>query len=441
MQGNTIQEEVNRILASMDGSGEQDDHEPEQTSPPESTEPVEDIYVFIVREHEEDEPDQPADDDVIETTLATQKPSLLALFPFFFALMLTGSSIAFQLYLALHPFTATITIIPKSQQVILSGTLQLGRLLNPITLSESQTVKTTGKGHQAARAATGYITFYNGSFSEQTVSAGTILTGSDGVQVVTDQQAFIPAESQTIPPALGNVTVSAHALIPGVRGNIPPGDVNQHCCFASLLAQNTRSFYGGQEERDFQTVAKTDIANAATPLKTILSSSIKRAFQGQLKEGEALLTLPCNPIISPDHQIGEEATRVTVSVSETCSAAAYNTDQLQRKALLLLSSQERRTLGARYSEVGSLHVTVTQATSRGTTPTLVFSSVSTWVYALSAKDQERIKALIAGKTKQEALQLLSSLPGIEHVAIAWRDDTKLPKDTRYIHLVLLIQNS
>jgi len=64
----------------MDTTGEQDDQE--QTSPPESTEPIEDIYVYIVRDHEE-EPDQPADDDVIETTLAQQKPSILALFPFF----------------------------------------------------------------------------------------------------------------------------------------------------------------------------------------------------------------------------------------------------------------------------------------------------------------------------------------------------------------------
>jgi hypothetical protein len=437
MQGKTMQEEVNSILASMDTTGEQDDQE--QTSPPESTEPIEDIYVYIVRDHEE-EPDQPADDDVIETTLAQQKPSILALFPFFFALMLTGSSIAFQLYLALHPFTATVTIVPKSQQVTLSGTLQLGRLLHPITLSESQTVPTTGTGHQDARSATGYITFYNGSFSEQIVSAGTILTGADGVQVVTDQQAFIPAESQTIPPALGNVTVSAHALIPGVRGNIRAGDINQHCCFASLLVQNTRGFYGGQDERDFQTVAKTDIAHAATPLKTILSASIKGAFQGQLKEGEALITLPCSPTISPDHQPGDESTQVTISVSEACSAAACNTGQLQRKALLFLTSQERRTLGAGYSEVGNLHVTVNQATIRGTTPTLVFSSVSTWVYALTAMDQEHIKALIAGKTKQEAMRLLSSLPGIEQVAIAWRDDTKLPKDTQYIHLILLIQS-
>ena len=85
-------------------------------------------------------------------------------------------------------------------------------------------------------------------------------------------------------------------------------------------------------------------------------------------------------------------------------------------------------------------VTVNQASRSAATPTLVFSSYSTWVYGVSAKMEERIKTLIAGKTKQEALQLLSSLPGVAQVAIAWSDDTNLPKDTHSIHLMLLTQN-
>jgi hypothetical protein len=434
MQGKTMHEEVNSILARMDGSGEQDDHEPEQTSPPESTEPIEDIYVLVFREKDEEEPDQPADDEVIETTIAHHMPSLLAIAIWFFAILLPLASIAFQLSLAFHPFIATITILPKSQQVTLSGTLQLGRLLNPISLSESQTVPTTGKGHQNARAAIGYITLYNGEFTSITVPAGTMLTGADGVQTITDQDATIPAAN---PPVFGQVTLSAHAVQPGSKGNIPAYDISQACCAPSVLAKNSYSFSGGQDERNFQTVAKADIDNAASPLKTTLSASINGAFQGQLKPGEKLIPLPCSPAISPDHQPGQEATRVTVSVSETCRAGAYNTDQLQREALLLLTSQARRTVGTDYHLAGKCKVMVNKATLRGATPTLVFSSVSTWVYGFNAKEQEHVKALLAGKTKQEALHLLQSLPGIASASIAWDENTKLPKDKRSLHLVLI----
>src|SRR5437016_4757813 len=173
MQGNNIQEEVNSILARMDGNGGEDEKAPEQSIPIEGPEPIQDIYVLVVREHEE--PDQPQETEIIETALATQKPSLLAIAVCFFALALPISSIAFQLYLAFHPFTATVTILPKSQVVTLSGTVQLGGILSPITLTHSQSVPTTGRGHQDARAATGFITFYNGQLQSITVAAGTIV--------------------------------------------------------------------------------------------------------------------------------------------------------------------------------------------------------------------------------------------------------------------------
>src|SRR5207248_10256245 len=150
----------------------------------------------------------------------------------------------------MNPPIATVTIIPKSQQVTLNGTLQLGRVLPPLTISQSQTTATTGKGHQPAERASGYITFYNGQFQSITIAAGTILTGSSGVQVITDQDAIIPAGN---PPCYGQVSVSAHVIIPGSKGNISAYDINQACCATSVLAKNINAFYGGQDERTYTT--------------------------------------------------------------------------------------------------------------------------------------------------------------------------------------------
>jgi hypothetical protein len=91
-----------------------------------------------------------------------------------------------------------------------------------------------------------------------------------------------------------------------------------------------------------------------------------------------------------------------------------------------------------------VHVSVTQATVTHAPTPLVFVSFharGTWVFAVGNKEQQQIKSRIAGKTRQEAVQLLASLPGIEHASIRWNgfgDDTKLPKNTRYIHIALLI---
>ncbi len=338
-----------------------------------------------------------------------------------------------QFYLIVNPFTVTVTLLAKSEQLTLQGTLQLGRVLNPITISQSQTTQTTGHGHQDARAATGSITFYNGQPAQQFVPAGTMLTGNDSVQVVTDADANIPAGN---PPAYGEVSVSAHASNSGSAGNIQALDINT--TVNAVFVKNLSAFSGGQDERDFQTVTKTDIANTASPLKATLAQSVQGALQGQLKPNEALVTPSCATTTTSDHQPGQEATTVKVTASETCSAIAYNSQELTDKVTQLLTSQAETKLGAGYSILENPHITVTSATASKQIM-LSFSSVSTWIYALSSADQQHIKNIIAGKNTEKALQLLAALPGIEHVSMhfaGFGDATRIPKDLAYIHLLI-----
>ncbi len=441
--------EVQEILANQDV--EENNRQPKtepHTERPDSQlqEPIQDIYVFIVREKEEDEEDAQVIDSTATTApdaqaRDTQKPS----YPHIYALsvvylVLLLSILTVQLWLLLNPPIVTITIVAQSQQITLTGTLQLGRVIAPITLTQSQTVPTTGKGHRDARSATGFITFFNGQFQSATVPAGTTVTGSDGVAIVTDQTAYIPAERQTIPPTLGQATVSAHALTPGVRGNIATGDVNQRCCAPSLLAQNTAPFHGGADERDFRTVTTHDLNEVATSLKTTLAQSMQAALQSQVQSGEALLTPACPPTVTADHQLGEEAVHLHVTVSETCSAVAYNSQELKGKVTDLLTRQAVQTLGTGYSLLGDIQVTVKQATiTHPTTVFLSYVSEGTWVYALTSQEQHRLKELIAGKSKRNALQLLQSLPGIQSASIVWNENTKLPNDINAIHFVILVE--
>jgi hypothetical protein len=439
-----LEDKIRRVLAGMDS---QERQEPETEIAPEDTESstraseeIQDIYVLVVRERESATAEPP--EDALETTLAPEHtetsepfdPGAIATGMFF--LFLVFSCLALQLNLAFNPFIATVTIIPTSQQISLNGTLQLGRLLHPITLSQSQTVTTTGTSHQDAKQAQGTVTFYNGQFASVTIPAGTILTGASGIQVITDQDALLPAGN---PPAYGQANVSAHALLSGTRGNIPAYDINQACCAVSVLATNTQPLTGGQNEWDFQTVAPADITTVATALKTTLAQSVSGAFQGQARNGEAVVTPICTPTVSSDHQPGQEARQVQVTASETCSAVAYDKDALQAQATALLSTQAATKLGTGYSLVGDVQVTVKRATvtQHNKPVVLSFNALGIWVYAVNGAEQQHLKSLITGKTKQEALQLLASLPGIEQASIRWGDDTKLPKNSKYIRVVVM----
>lgn len=440
---NHLEEQRQNLQAGMD---EQNVQEPRHTwqeletgiPGSEATEEMQDIYVLIIREREEEEENEA---QVVESTLALpRKPSLLPAYAICCSyLLLIASTLTFQLSCLFNPPVAIVTIIPTSQLVTLSGTVQLGRLINPITISQSQTTATTGKGHQDARSATGYLTFYNGQFQRVTIAAGTVLTGASGIQVVTDQDAMIPAGN---PPSYGQVSVSAHAVSPGGKGNIPAYDINQACCASSVLAKNVQPFTGGQDEREFQTVAQSDIATTATPLETAVTQSVNGALQGQLQPQEQVFILPCRPSVISDHQIGQEAKQVIVTVSQTCSAVAYSSQDLETKATAFLSTQVLQKPGTEYSLFGTAHVSVKQATiSHSSNVFLSFSASGTWVYGLSKPAQAQIKHLIAGKTTQQALQLLATLPGVQQVAIRFTgfgDATRLPKQSSLIYLAFIV---
>ena len=145
--------------------------------------------------------------------------------------MLLLTSIAFQVLLFLAQ-TSTITLVPVVRDLSTTATIMAApgtstgeyiraRLLPPLTLAQTKTTSATGKGHQDTEAAMGSITFYNCLFTSQTIAAGPALTGSDGIRVVTDQLAVIPAALATTPSTYGQVTVSAHALELGPQGSIP----------------------------------------------------------------------------------------------------------------------------------------------------------------------------------------------------------------------------
>jgi hypothetical protein len=96
----------------------------------------------------------------------------------------------------------------------------------------------------------------------------------------------------------------------------------------------------------------------------------------------------------------------------------------------LLTTQATTKLGAGYSMLENPQITVTSATPAKQV-ILSFTPVSTWVYALSSAEQKYMKKLIAGKTKEQTLQLLHSLLGIESASLQFAgfgDDTRIPKD-------------
>lgn len=332
-----------------------------------------------------------------------------------------------------HPI-ATVTIIPSVATVTATGTAEVqGRNLAPVTTSQAKTVPATGTGHQAARAAQGNITFYNGFTAAQTIPAGTLLQTASGVQVVTNEDAIIPAAN---PPTQGQATVMAHALQTGPAGNIRAYSVYGACCRAYILAANT-AFTGGQDARTFQAVTQSDIDNAQAALKTSLMQSMDATFRAQLQQGEAVTPPDCTLKTASDHKAGEEGTQVSVIVTASCRAYAYQTGDVQAQATRILAAAATQQLGNGYVVTGNPQVTVTGTSASGSLLRLALKTQGTMAYQFSQEQLQAIKHHITGMDKADAAAWLTHQRGVKAVSIDVSAGATLPQDTNAIRCTLL----
>jgi hypothetical protein len=376
------------------------------------------------------------------TSTARERP----LFPSFIVVLCLFLllDIADSALMALLTPTVTITVVPVAQTIAITGELDgaaIGtRIFPPLILSESQVASATGHRHRDATRATGFITFYNGQYSEQTVAAGTVLTTGDSVQIAIDEGADIPAAN---PPNLGQISVSAHAVQSGAQGDIPALGIDEPCCLPSVFAKNLSPFSGGQDARDFTVVTSADIQSVVAPLTRQLMQSEQAALGAHLAAGEALDTPTCTSAVSSDHRAGDEAAHVKVTVSETCSAVAYDANALQAAAARLLAATSSRRIGAHYYRVGAVRTVIDRLTMNDAHPGSIALAVrieGTYVYQLTQQEQRHLIERIAGQRKQSALYTLRSLPWVRNASITGiQDNALLPDDPSRIRLLFLYE--
>lgn len=446
---------VHHILAALDGQENQEDEVHHEDN-------LQTIHVYPVEGGIliTKEPIEPEDEKPIESNFLRNEPPIypknsakwesysFPLFILFLCLFLSLDMLS-SYFLVLSMPTATITIVPAAQEISTTAQIKLvpqnpgageivERELPTLTISQSKFVQATGKGHQIASFAQGNITFYNGLLTPQSIPAGTVLTGSDGVQVITSQDAFIPA---AMPPAEGVVTVPARAIHTGSQGNISARDINEPCCASAVLAVNLAQFRGGQDARDFTYATSQDLQKAASSLKTTVAASLESALRTELHAGEAFVTSTCTTIASSDHQVGQETSMVTVYVSERCIAVTYNSLALQDQATRIITSYAQKMLGVRFSLFGTIRIdilTVSFKNQNAGVARIALSMHGAWVYQFSAHQETQIKQLLVGKSREDAIKLLKAFPGIKRVSIAGiQDNNLLPTDTSRIHIVLL----
>jgi hypothetical protein len=247
-------------------------------------------------------------------------------------------------------------VSPKTEPTVSFRITIVGYRLPPVSKTISVPVQATGHGHVNATYAHGTITFYNGQTYTQMIPVGTILKGTDGVAVITDAQANIPPAAQTTPPTYGQVTVPAHALDSGTRGNIQAGAINMPCCVTSVIAQNSSSFTGGRDARDFLYLTQRDVTDALALLIPPMKVRTLAALTSTV-----MLEPTCSTVSSYHPAIDQETTTAVLTLTVSCTAISYDPTALQTHVRV----QEKQ-----FGDLSAMHITLVSITQRKGVPLL-----------------------------------------------------------------------
>ncbi len=322
--------------------------------------------------------------------------------------------------------TTTVTIVPdtktENNNYLIRGVQSnpdatkqevLARVVTVSSASQSKTVSATGVRQTPARAAIGTITFYNSLPNSVTVGV-TVFTLPNGVKFTNNVNATVPAANL---PLTGSITVNAHAITVGSAGNIAFKAYNGACCATGIAAING-VFIGGQDAQNYTFVQAGDIQGAINALQPSLLSEAESALKSQIRSNEQTAgATTCSPTAVSDHNAGDKASNVTVTVKVTCQAQVYDEKGTLALVTNLLKAKATNDYGTDYALAGNV---VTQAKVQSVTNgivNLLVSAKGIWVYQFTPARQLELKRLIVGKKASDAATILKSQKGVADASL------------------------
>ncbi|HEU5381798.1 MAG TPA: hypothetical protein VFV38_40780 [Ktedonobacteraceae bacterium] len=342
--------------------------------------------------------------------------------------------------------SATVTITPASHLVqnnyIITGvpggtTDTAKRQITARLLTQTSPTK-TATGHATgsipARQASGTLTFVNSTGSGITLGT-TVLSGKNGVQVRFNGPVFVPALSSSTP-------VNAVAVNSGAAGNIPALDIAQSCCASGIGVKNPSPFTGGQDGVPNSIIQQRDIDGAANPLVTSLSESTRTALQKDVKSNERVVngSFQCKSQVTHDHNVGDEAQTVNVSVSVNCTEEVYDMAAALQMARSFLQQQAQTdpALGSQYALDGQIVTSVLadSVTSAENQVNLEVNARGLWVYQFNDQLQHNMRQSLISLPKTQALNVLQHQMGVSAAKIEISSGSIMPDNASNIALVI-----
>jgi serine/threonine protein kinase len=410
----TTGQQATRALADQSYPSSDPDHSTSRRQPSGNTRPLSEPAIKIQREQ------PPRRRKLPLVPLITTVALVLLLVAIFVAASVQG-----PLLHLLGVSNTTVTLIPRAQNEsntytlsAVTGTPGTGQIQAHLLTSTAptQTATATATGSIPGTKATGQLTFINNTANAITIQSATI-KGNSGIPITFTGPFTVPANPPT-------VIVAGIAVNAGTAGNIPTLDISEACCAPNneIFVKNT-AFTGGQDAIADSKIQQADIDDAANPLVAAQTPTMQESLSGQVLSNERVVdgSNQCKPKITANHKAGDLARSATVQVAVTCSEEVYDSSALNETVAGLLQTQAQKDpqAGSAYTLQGKIALTVVSDIVVDATGLVKIQVQATglWVYHFSQTQLQQLARLIAGKSDNDARDLLLQQPGIKDVQL------------------------
>ncbi|MDO8659590.1 MAG: baseplate J/gp47 family protein, partial [Candidatus Parcubacteria bacterium] len=243
-------------------------------------------------------------------------------------------------YLLFIKATIEITIDPKiteqNKNVLISTISRTDPTENIIkgefvSVSEDGTVLTSATGKKdVGTKAKGAIAILSSLSDETTIKEGSIVTSSNGLQFIIDDNIKIASSSGLDDLKSSKANVTAKDL--GKEYNLPSGTKFTIGSFDSsqVVAKNDNPFSGGTK-KEVTVVSKTDETKLENDLTKQLEEKAKSELAKQIGQNKVLLPAFISSSLSKETlnvKVGDEATQVTLTGTVEYQGISYDRQDL-----------------------------------------------------------------------------------------------------------------
>ncbi len=363
---------------------------------------------------------------------------------------LAGTLLVAYVLAALFLTRATITLTVKRQPVsqdvtyallTSAGSAPAGAAFaiaaTPVAfdLTVEQSIPTTGIKTVGDGVAAGTIVVRNTTSSDVVIEAGTRFTSFEGTD-------FEFVETVTIPAAKGDgaqpgqAEATVRSTVPGTVGNRELGMLTG-MLRPGVYYSNRRSAITGGTDKSIPVVAEADIATLQQRALQALETEARGRTLGSGQMIEPGSVQATDVSYTFDHQLGEEAMRLSVKATARIVALAVDAQAMRQALAKALGTSAPAGFEI---DPATIQWSATPSPSSAGGEPLYHARVKAQARAsVPVSERQDLAKSVAGKSEKAAMERVSNMPYVETASIAyapWWLPDRIPSSASRIEIVV-----